>query len=408
MTWSDSAEGPRPSQQAFLVVGGVCGLTWAAALRGWMVQLVGAEQSTVTWLTVVLVLLPGLLTGVLLGCAAFLRSTGTPASRWLIFSPVVFASALLDPAILAALFRNGEGSGSLMVVATALAAGFALSRRRWSVAGVASGVVALLGLLMLGAIGSMTAPMDSPRGAWASLLGLSLVLLLCLAAVLPYPPVRPALGVWSLVALGGVCGFAWSASLRSFMAQVAGAGSTVEWLGTFGYVLLPGVVVGAVLGLAEHHRRTGGRRHGRWLAAAPFLFAAVLVGGLVQDPSTVFDGGIGAGALALPVLALVGGHALSGTGPRWSRSLASLLGVVALAAWPVVGTLVGGPAFEVTSPHGLWAAILYDGLLVLLALAVSVPLRTPAGRGRPVAVSSLDSDGGAVEVPLAVTPRAVG
>lgn len=45
-------------------VGVVVGLTWAAGVRVWMAQLVG-EGSTVGWLTLVLVLLPGAAVG---GC----------------------------------------------------------------------------------------------------------------------------------------------------------------------------------------------------------------------------------------------------------------------------------------------------------------------------------------------------
>ena len=89
--------GPRAATR-YLVVGGLCGLAWAAGLRGWMAQL-AAGGSNVTWLTLVLVLLPGTIIGALLGWSAYLRSKGVRGSRWLVFSPVLFASALLDPEI---------------------------------------------------------------------------------------------------------------------------------------------------------------------------------------------------------------------------------------------------------------------------------------------------------------------
>lgn len=53
------------------------------------------------------------------------------------------------------------------------------------------------------------------------------------------------------------------------------------------------------------------------------------------------------------------------------------LAVGLLLAWPIIGTDVGGQSFAVTTPHGLWAAVLYHALHVLLALAVSVPQRQP-------------------------------
>ena len=63
----------------------------------------------------------------------------------------------------------------------------------------------------------------------------------------------------ALVIVGGSCGLAWAAGLRGFMAQITDD-SSVSWAGTAGYVLLPGLVVGVLLGSAEHLRRAGGRR----------------------------------------------------------------------------------------------------------------------------------------------------
>ena len=184
--------GPRAATR-YLVVGGLCGLAWAAGLRGWMAQL-AAGGSNVTWLTLVLVLLPGTIIGVLLGWSAYLRSKGVRGSRWLVFSPVLFASALLDPQIFYGLITDGTGAGALIVIATTLSIGYVLSRHRWSIRRSACAVVAALGLLLIGAMGGMAAPMSTARGAWVSLYGFVLVLLFGLAAVLPYPPTRRTLG----------------------------------------------------------------------------------------------------------------------------------------------------------------------------------------------------------------------
>ena len=124
--------------------------------------------------------------------------------------------------------------------------------------------------------------------------------------------------LWPLLSIGGVCGLAWVAALRGFMAQVAGAESGVSWGGTFGWILLPGVVTGLLLGWAEYLRRTGGRRGWRWLALSPLLFASVLLPGLL-DPATMFQGGIGGGAIGVPLYGMAGGYALSGRGPRLAR-----------------------------------------------------------------------------------------
>jgi hypothetical protein len=357
----------------YLVVGGLGGLTWAASLRGWMSELVPGE-SAFTWLTFALLLLPGVLVGVLFGRAMYLRSTGGRVDRRLVFAPVLLLTALLDPVIFVALIRTGQGGGAIWVVMTALAAGFALSRPRWSLGRALTTALALFGLLGIAGIGTMSDPWSSPRGAWVSVYGLILVVLLCLASALPYSAVRPALGARGYVAVGAAVGLAWACALRAFMAQVAGAESAVDWANTFGFILLPGAVIGGLLGWAEHARRTGGLPGRRWLTLSPFLFAAVLVPGLF-DPAHLFTGGIGAGALAVPLLGIIGGYALSGRGPAWPRIAAGSLGLAALVVWPITGTQVGGTSFAMSTAHGIWAAVLYDSLLVMLALAASIPLR---------------------------------
>ena len=93
-----------------------------------------------------------------------------------------------------------------------------------------------------------------------------------------------------LIVIGAICGLAWAAGFRGFMAEVAGPASSVEWGGTFWGILLPGLVTGALLGWAEHLRRTGGRRGWRWLALAPLSFVVATPGVLVS----VFVDAIGA------------------------------------------------------------------------------------------------------------------
>jgi hypothetical protein len=118
-------------------------------------------------------------------------------------------------------------------------------------------------------------------------------------------------GLASMLVIGGVCGLAWAAGLRGLMAEVAPTGSHVEWVGTFAWILAPGVLVGVLLGWAEQLRRTGGRRGWRWLALAPLLFAGVVF----SSPGAMralLEDGIGGGALAVPLAGMLAGHALSG------------------------------------------------------------------------------------------------
>jgi hypothetical protein len=56
---------------------------------------------------------------------------------------------------------------------------------------------------------------------------------------------------------------------------MAGDKSEFHWYGTFALILAPGLFVGALIGLAEHRRRTGGSPS-RWLTLSPCLFLAAL------------------------------------------------------------------------------------------------------------------------------------
>jgi hypothetical protein len=59
------------------------------------------------------------------------------------------------------------------------------------------------------------------------------------------------------ILVGAVIGLAWAASLRGFMMVLAGPDSTFTYTGTFGVIIPTGTLVGALLGWAEHQRRTG-------------------------------------------------------------------------------------------------------------------------------------------------------
>ncbi|MBV9919518.1 MAG: hypothetical protein JOY78_01505 [Pseudonocardia sp.] len=190
-------------------------------------------------------------------------------------------------------------------------------------------------------------------------------------------PVRGGVLFWrkaaTLVAVGAVLGLAWASSLRGWMMQLAGPASTVTWTGTFIGVLLPGLVVGALLGWAEYRRRTGARRG--WLVCAPLLFPAAalsLPGALPKFLTT----GIGGGAIGIALLAMLGGFALSGRGPLWIR-----VGCGVLAFALVPASYLGPPMrpeLDPATPLGAWAATNLSTLFITLAVACAVPLRRAA------------------------------
>ncbi len=179
----------------------------------------------------------------------------------------------------------------------------------------------------------------------------------------------------SLILLGGLCGLAWAAGLRGFMAQIVGEDSSVNWSGTFGYILLPGLLIGLLLGWAEHLRRTGGRRRWRWLALSPLLFAAILFSEGPLAVLGIFEDGLGGGAIGVPLYAMAGGYAISGRGPRWGRLAGGLLTLTAVPIWALTVESFAGADLAVTTPRGLWVAVYYYSFLALFMVAAAIPHR---------------------------------
>ena len=180
-------------------------------------------------------------------------------------------------------------------------------------------------------------------------------------------------GIPAPVLVGAVCGLAWAASLRTLMAEFAGAESGFDWFGTFEGILLPGAVVGGLLGWAEHLWQRPGGRPPRWLAAAPLAFVLATPAVLVS----VFVDGLGGGALAVPLFGMAGGYALAGRGPRWTRWAAGAFALLPIPAWPVAASFAGGP-LALGTPRGAWLAVLFLSLLAVLSLGSTVPHRAPA------------------------------
>lgn len=179
------------------------------------------------------------------------------------------------------------------------------------------------------------------------------------------------------VAVGAVLGVAWTSSLRGWMVHIAGPDSTFTWLGTFVGLLLPGAVVGALLGWAEHLRRTGGRPGWRRLALAPLLLAVtplLLPGGL----RTLVTTGMGSGAIGIVLFGMLGGFTLSGRGRLWPR-LAG--GILAFAPVPAAFLAPAfRPELDPGTPAGAWFAANFSALFITLALACAIPLRAVVQR----------------------------
>jgi len=177
-----------------------------------------------------------------------------------------------------------------------------------------------------------------------------------------------------LLLLGGLCGLAWAAGLRGFMAQVAGSESNVDWVETFSWILVPGVLVGMLLGWAEHLRTSGGGRGWRWLALSPLLFAAILFSRPL-DLVSIFEDGVGGGAIGVPLLGMAGGYALSGRGPLWARIASGVVALSIIPIWALTVTSFAGPGLALDTPRGAWVALYYYSFMAILMLACAIPHR---------------------------------
>lgn len=176
------------------------------------------------------------------------------------------------------------------------------------------------------------------------------------------------------VLTGAVCGIAWGAAFRTYMSEIVGGASRVDWYGTFVAIIGAGAVIGALLGLAEHFRRTGGRRHWRWLALAPLTFAILpltMPGALVG----LVTQGLGGGAVAVALTAIAGGFAVSGRGALWGRIACGVLALAVIGGIVATVPAIGGIRLALDQPRGAWVAILAASFLVVLCLASSIPFR---------------------------------
>ncbi|MFE6254029.1 hypothetical protein [Agromyces sp. NPDC057865] len=195
---------------------------------------------------------------------------------------------------------------------------------------------------------------------------------------------KPAATVFVLI--GAVCGVAWGAAFRAYMSEIVGGASRVDWYGTFVAIIGAGAITGALLGLAEYVRRTGGRRHWRWLAVAPLTFAVLpmtMPGALVA----LFTQGLGGGAVAVALTAIAGGFAVAGRGPLWGRITCGVLALAVIGGIVATVPAIGGLRLALDQPRGAWVAILAASCPVVLCLASSIPFRRVEG----VAAASVDA-----------------
>lgn len=178
------------------------------------------------------------------------------------------------------------------------------------------------------------------------------------------------------VVVGTFLGFAWGASLRAWMAVLAvefGQRPQFTWEGTFGAILLPAALMGALLGGATDFAQTSHSTRWRWAILSPLL---LIVGPLIflRDfiPSVVTTG-LGGGAIGVALIGLLGGYAFSGYGVRWTRWAASLFPSLFFIIAPLYAfySVVNGTL----NVGGFFSVVLFVLLMALLIAGISAPAR---------------------------------
>lgn len=186
-----------PGTVSELVIGACVGLTWAAALRAYMVELVG-EASEFHWYgTFGAVLLPGAIAGAGIALARQRQLRGD-ARAWLPSLSLVSLTVLplLPPGALKRLFTKGLGGGALGVVGALFLGGWGLAGLRAGAPPNAGRLVAttLGALLAIGIAGSVPGiggkahALTTPRGLWGATLGLMLTTTGILGTSLAFRP----------------------------------------------------------------------------------------------------------------------------------------------------------------------------------------------------------------------------
>lgn len=211
-----------------------------------------------------------------------------------------------------------------------------------------------------------------------------------------------------LIVIGALGGLAWAGGLRAYMAELAGAESTVTWVGTMAAVLAPAVAVGGLLGWAEELRRDGGRPNWRKLALAPLLLPVVALA-MPGAVTTLVTTGMGGGAIAVTVIGMAGAHALAGRGPAWLRGSTGALAFSIIPLWSVASVSFGSDSFgansvAVTTPRGALLALHFFALLAVLAVAGSIPLRPVVNAVQAVTPNSENKAAEDVEYAAGTTP----
>ena len=185
------------------------------------------------------------------------------------------------------------------------------------------------------------------------------------------------------VLVGGFWGLAWGASLRAWMTLLAlelGDRPQLTWSGSFGAILLPAAVVGALVGAATYAAETSEGKRWRWVILAPLLLAVTAAVSTENFFTRLLTSGIGGGAIGVALIGVLGGYAVSGFGSRWLRWVSGALAALFTVALVYPLYFAGSTLADTLSASKVFGALLFALLMVLLIVGVSAPARYRSGQ----------------------------
>jgi hypothetical protein len=184
--------------------------------------------------------------------------------------------------------------------------------------------------------------------------------------------------IFKRIAIGTVLGFAWGTALRAWMVLLAlkfGESPQFTWEGTFGAILLPTALVGAILGAETYAVESSDKKRWRWAILLPLL---LVLGPLIVTKDFIIilvTTGMGGGAIGVALIGVLGGYTFSGFGALWTRWVSGVLSLFFTLGLVYGLYFATGPKSVTPGVAEYFGGLLFVLLMAMLIAGVSTPSR---------------------------------
>jgi hypothetical protein len=180
------------------------------------------------------------------------------------------------------------------------------------------------------------------------------------------------------IAIGAFLGLAWGAALRAWMVLLAlkfGDVPQFTWGGTFGGILLPAALLGAMTGVATYVAECSDKKWWRWATLLPLL---LVLGPLIVTKDFIpilLTTGMGGGAIGVALIGMLGGYAFSGFGAQWTRWICGILSLIFTLGMAYGLYFSAGSATATIGVSEVFGAMLFVLLMAVLIVGINTPSR---------------------------------